>query len=556
MRIGGFLLAWVIVLCPHVAIGQQLPEAGRRALLSKYPFFFDQMFTTGLGVVPLELTEVNWQGRWVLLGSDEDEFSIKSFMGGWSYLTRLLLHQGYLERSGPGLQSGDRRKTPLRVTAKFQNLAPWRASRMDGPGSLGIGLIVSRLDSIDKVEVQKANAQQVWRVLFTYNTRFVVPEVPNLFPGIKGYAVLTHDTFTEQWGVVQSGPMAQGYDDSMIRRSYWTWLRDNPSKWQTDSGRQIEASLLQASSTSATTSQQPAGAQREGPAQGGVRKLALSDAISGSGGLRTGEATLEIAPDGTRLALKFRASAPQGMRFPTPQEAPWVHLGFYDAANREIGRIDNAKVAIVETCGGQQVHETNLDGRIPPATAQVAMRVSLSMGGAVPKSCAAEAIQSPPSAPGAESGSQIARSQPSAPLPSQPSARPRITDLTAGTPNAEFFQAQEKALGRGFDAVWSAAKQVFNRRELGSTSVDQVRTEDRDRGVLITEATVHVRLIGGNLRRQYFVVLEPVSTGTTRVTVKGFCYNQRGQQWVTALPRDRCSAGFIQDLERQLEKSQ
>lgn len=436
MRIGLPIIVLAVALFPHFAAAQSLPEAGRRALLSKYPFVFDQMFTTSLGVVSLELTEVNWRGGWVLLGPDDKEFDIKSFMGGWSYLTRLLLHQGYLERGETGPQSGDQRKTPLRLTAKFQNLAPWRASRMDGPGYLGLGLIVSRLDSIDKVEVQKSNSQELWRVLYTYSTRFVIPEVPNLFPGIRGYAVLGHDTFTEQWGVVQSGPMARGYDDDSMIRGYWTWLRDNPSKWQTDAGKQIEASFLHA-----------AGSPTPGPRQ---------------------------------------------------------------------------------SAQGPGVGSKTQDG-------SQAMSVPSTTGGSMPP-------------PAGSNGPPLAS------VPATVLSKPTMADVTRTIPNAEYFRESQKSFGREFDAVWNAARRVLGRSELGSSSGDRIQTDDQERGIMITEPTVHRVLLLGGIRRQYVVLFDRTSPESTRVTVKGFCYTQRGQQWITVLPQDRCSSRFIQDLDAELAK--
>jgi hypothetical protein len=145
---------------------------------------------------------------------------------------------------------------------------------------------------------------------------------------------------------------------------------------------------------------------------------------------------------------------------------------------------------------------------------------------------------------------------PLASLPPQQPGRPRLTDLTRGTPNDGYFVERQKVFNRGYEPVWAAAKKVLERHDPLNPAGDRISTENREQGTLITEPTIHARLLAAKIRRQYFIVIDSASpTNSTVVTVKGFCYEQRGQQWVSSLPRDRCSAGFIQDLDQELAKS-
>lgn len=166
--------------------------------------------------------------------------------------------------------------------------------------------------------------------------------------------------------------------------------------------------------------------------------------------------------------------------------------------------------------------------------------------------------------PRAESTSQP--TSPSSPSPqppvstaagsrSQVAARPKIADLTRGIPNTEYFPEKQRTFSQESGAVWDAAKRVLQRRDLLNASGDRIGTEDRSQGILITELTVHSRLLIGGLRRQYFIVIDPSGTASTQVSVKGFCYNQRGRQWTSITPPDRCSVGFLEDLAKELAKT-
>lgn len=262
MRVAPALFVVVLGLIPHVSAGQQLPDAGRKTLQAALTF---NQFTDPVVSVPLEVREVPWGNRWVIIGQTRDP------KGGMGDLARLLLHQGYLRRGEtvpiPNLAGGDpgARTTLLQSTDKFQKLMPWRAPRVDTAGYLGLGLIDKQLVSIDKVELQKPDGSvEFWRVLLTYSSSFVVPEIPRLFPGIKGYAEIAHDRFTEQWKLLQFTQMNRGQDGDAILEAYWGWIRNNPVKWETDVGRTIEQSFGQPSNPPRQSGEQksstPAGA--------------------------------------------------------------------------------------------------------------------------------------------------------------------------------------------------------------------------------------------------------------------------------------------------------
>jgi hypothetical protein len=138
-------------------------------------------------------------------------------------------------------------------------------------------------------------------------------------------------------------------------------------------------------------------------------------------------------------------------------------------------------------------------------------------------------------------------------LPPQQPARPKISDLTRGIPNTDHFPERQRTFNQGFGSVWEAAKRVLQKRDLLNANGDRISTENRDQGILITDATDHARLVGA-LRRQYFIVIDASSPASTQVNVKGFCYHQRGRQWTSITPPDRCSAGFLEDLEKELTK--
>lgn len=136
-----------------------------------------------------------------------------------------------------------------------------------------------------------------------------------------------------------------------------------------------------------------------------------------------------------------------------------------------------------------------------------------------------------------------------------PPARPTIAALTRDIPDAAAFREQERVFAAAFDDVWGAAQRALSRTSLLKRQADRIVTMDRDNGVLVTAPTTHSRLLGESFRRQLAILIERVTATTTRVTVKGLCYDQKGMNTWTRWDPDRCSDHFIQELEKALAEA-
>ncbi len=154
-------------------------------------------------------------------------------------------------------------------------------------------------------------------------------------------------------------------------------------------------------------------------------------------------------------------------------------------------------------------------------------------------------------------GMPVPEITPQAPTPSAPDVRrpsegSRMAALTRDIPDVESFHERAKVFDSSFDDVWSAAQHALSRTSLLKRQADRIVTMDRDNGVLVTAPTTHSRLLGESFRRQLAILIERVTVTATRVTVKGLCYDQRGMNEWTRWDPDRCSDGFIQELEKAL----
>lgn len=130
-----------------------------------------------------------------------------------------------------------------------------------------------------------------------------------------------------------------------------------------------------------------------------------------------------------------------------------------------------------------------------------------------------------------------------------------MTALTKGMPDAEYFLEKDRLFQANFDHVWAAANQMLATTSFLKKKADNVERSDRDQGLLITEPTVHSRLLGENFRRQYVILMEREGSNSTRVTVKGFCYDRKGlNKWERRQAPDVCSEWFLQDLNKELSK--
>jgi hypothetical protein len=129
----------------------------------------------------------------------------------------------------------------------------------------------------------------------------------------------------------------------------------------------------------------------------------------------------------------------------------------------------------------------------------------------------------------------------------------KLASLTRDIPDANYFGERSKIFTVRFDDVWTAASQVLTSTSFIKGQQDKIVTADRDKGVLITAPTVHSRLLGSSFQRQYAIVIERAGERSTKVSVKGFCYDQQGiNRWTRWESRDRCSDSFLTDLEKGL----
>jgi hypothetical protein len=140
--------------------------------------------------------------------------------------------------------------------------------------------------------------------------------------------------------------------------------------------------------------------------------------------------------------------------------------------------------------------------------------------------------------------------------PSGPAAKPSLDVLTRDVANAAYFKEQTRRFDRSRDVIWTAAKRMLEKSDplKFKLSADRIQSENREAGTITTAATVHKRLLGGAFRRQYFIIIQSEGIQGSTVAVKGFCYDQRGSRWSPWAPPEKCSAGFLKDLEEELGK--
>lgn len=135
-----------------------------------------------------------------------------------------------------------------------------------------------------------------------------------------------------------------------------------------------------------------------------------------------------------------------------------------------------------------------------------------------------------------------------------PTAREtKLASLTRDIPDANYFRERSKVFNASFDDIWAAANRVLTSTSFLKRQQDEIVTADRDKGVLITAPTVHSRLLGSGFKRQYAISIERIGDRSTKVSVKGFCYDRKGiNQWTRWERRDQCSDSFLTDLEKGL----
>jgi hypothetical protein len=156
--------------------------------------------------------------------------------------------------------------------------------------------------------------------------------------------------------------------------------------------------------------------------------------------------------------------------------------------------------------------------------------------------------------PKAPASPDPARPSPGAGKPAPDSGRTTLETLTRGLMDATSFAAKDKLFPVAFDAVWTTALQVFSEKgdPLEAFGSDRIATADRERGVLVTRPSLHSRILGTWLQRQYVILIERLGDTSTRVGVKGLCYDLRGARMVTRWPPERCTDAFLEELAKRL----
>jgi hypothetical protein len=141
-----------------------------------------------------------------------------------------------------------------------------------------------------------------------------------------------------------------------------------------------------------------------------------------------------------------------------------------------------------------------------------------------------------------------------APQPAPEAGRTTLANLTRDLLDAQSFAAKDRLFPVAFDAVWTTALRVFSETgdPLEGFGSDRIGTADRARGILITRPSLHTPAPGASFQRQYVIVIERFDDASTRVGVKGLCYDIRGARMVTRWPPERCTDVFLEELARRL----
>jgi hypothetical protein len=140
----------------------------------------------------------------------------------------------------------------------------------------------------------------------------------------------------------------------------------------------------------------------------------------------------------------------------------------------------------------------------------------------------------------------------------QPVGETRIARMTQNFPLTKHFVEQEKAFPIQFDLIWAAAKQTLLRTGSKKTEPDKITYENLEKGMLMAGETVNCALslgpfvLGSCFSRQFVIVLDRITDHSTKLGVKGFCYDLKPNQKLPWVP-DRCSKWFLEDLEKELE---
>jgi hypothetical protein len=145
-------------------------------------------------------------------------------------------------------------------------------------------------------------------------------------------------------------------------------------------------------------------------------------------------------------------------------------------------------------------------------------------------------------------------SSPGAGKPAPEAGRTTLAALTRDLQDAQSFAARDQLFPVAFDTVWTAALRVFSETgdPPGGFGSDKVATADRDRGVLITRPSLLSPAPGVSFQRQYVILVERFGDASTRVGVKGLCYDLPGARMVRRWPPERCTEGFLEELARRL----
>jgi len=185
----------------------------------------------------------------------------------------------------------------------------------------------------------------------------------------------------------------------------------------------------------------------------------------------------------------------------------------------------------------------------------------MSLAGAQYEPCARYDALESSSGPGrqakAPTSPDPARPSPGAGKPAPDPGQTTLETLTRALVDAKSFAAKDKLFPVAFDAVWTTALQVFSETgdPLEGFGSDRIATADRERGVLITRPSLHSRTLGASFQRQYVILIERFSDTSTRVGVKGLCYDIRGARMISRWPPERCTDVFLEELAKRLPAS-
>jgi len=213
--------------------------------------------------------------------------------------------------------------------------------------------------------------------------------------------------------------------------------------------------------------------------------------------------------DGSKLEFKTRALRPN-----SPNELD----NFFEASQFTGVAVNNGAVAGI---AGAIVFERSENGwRHSGVTGKITSqppRADAALGGAA-------ASGKPSPAAKTTAGSSGATLDPGEAL---------VTDSTKGDQNADAFPVQSRILNSSLDAVWKATHDVF------AKSKDEVATEDREKGLIVTALTKHGSFPVARYDK-FAIALQKVNDNSTRVTLKALLYSPLvGKPGMVSRPPDR-----------------